>query len=52
MKVPVSIRIEAKLLEWIDEHAKKDNRSRNNCIECILMLHRSRVLAEDDDNFI
>jgi metal-responsive CopG/Arc/MetJ family transcriptional regulator len=51
MKVPVSIRIEAKLLEWIDEQAKKDNRNRNNFIEWAMMLHRSRVLAEDDDNF-
>jgi hypothetical protein len=52
MKIPVSIRIEESLLKWIDEQAKKDNRSRNNCIEWILMLHRSRVLSEDDDNFL
>jgi len=51
MKVPVSIRIEEKLLKWIDEQAKKDNRSRNNCIEWILMLHRSRKLSEAEDNF-
>jgi hypothetical protein len=51
MKVPVSIRMEEKLLKWIDEQAELENRNRTNYIEWALMLHRVRALSMQDNTF-
>ena len=35
-----SIRLAPELLEWLEEQAKKDNRSLNNYIETVLIRHK------------
>lgn len=45
MKTQISAKIDKALLEWIDKQAKKENRSRNNYIETVLI-----VMYESNEN--